>query len=525
MTEAAPVGDFDYLVVGGGTAGGVVAARLSEDPDVRVGILEWGPDDRGEERARYLRRWAEMVESEYDLDYRSVSQGRGNSNIRQTRARILGGCSTTNTMISWRPLRADLEEWVAAGATGWDADHFHPYYDRLSIPIHPVAEHDRNPVIADVVEAASTALGVPVRERWNDGSTDADARGAGFFELGYDPETNVRGSTSIWYLHPILDRRKNLSLITEARATRILLEGSRAVGVEYHDSDGHTRVARARREIVLAAGAIDTPRLLMLSGIGPRAELEAAGVPVRVDLPGVGENLQDHAEGLVVWEVRVAPPPISASGWDAGAMLQVDDGAQRPDVLMHFPVEAWVEHPRAQGVVFPDQIVAIASNVAKPSSRGRVGLTSADPDTPPVIDYRYFTDPDGHDERMLIAGVRAARAIAEQEPFRSNIVREVFPGPDVQTDEQLSTVERSIHQTVYHVSGTCRIGADDDELAVVNPRLKVRGIEGLRVADASVFPTLPSVNPVITVLMVGERAADLIREDRAEIALAQEGWN
>jgi choline dehydrogenase-like flavoprotein len=415
-------------------------------------------------------------------------------------------------MISWRPLRADLDEWVAAGAEGWDADTIQPYYDRLEIPIQPVAEADRNPLLADMVASAAATLDLRVQERWNDGRTDMDASGTGFFELGYEPETNIRGSTSIWYLHPILDQRTNLRLITGARATRIVLEGRRAVGVEYRDAKSVLHEVRARREIVLSAGTIDTPRLLLLSGIGPRGGLEAAGVTVLVDLPGVGENLQDHAEGLVVWESTKLPPEISASGWDAGAMLRLHEGApERPDVMMHFPVEPWVEHPRAQGVQFPKQIVAIAPNVAKPHSRGRVGIASADPDAAPVIDYRSFTDSEGRDEQILLAGVRAARKIAEQEPFRSWIVREVFPGAEVQSDNDLGAVQRANHQTVYHVCGTCRMGAADDPIAVVDPQLRVRGVDGLRIADASVFPTIPSVNPVITVLMVGERAADLLR--------------
>jgi choline dehydrogenase-like flavoprotein len=519
MTEAL---EFDVVVVGGGTAGGVVAARLSEDPDLQVAVLEWGPDDRGEDRARYLRRWDEMVESEYDLDYRSVPQERGNSRIRQTRTRLLGGCSTTNTMISWRPLRADLDEWVAAGAEGWGADVVQPCFDRLAVPIGPVAEADRNPLLADMVAAAAAALDLPVQDRWNDGRTDVDARGAGFFELGYEPATNVRGSTSIWYLHPLLGRRPNLHLVTGARVTRVLVEDGRAVGVEHRDADGAVHVVRARREVVLSAGAIDTPRLLLLSGIGPRPVLEAAGVPVVLELPGVGENLQDHAEGLVVWEAVRAPSRVAASGWDAGAMVRLrHDGPQRPDVMMHFPVDPWVEQPRGLGVEFPERIVAIAPNVAKPRSRGRVSIASADPDAPPLIDYRYFTDPDGEDERTLVAGVRAARAVAEQEPFRGWIVREVFPGADVQSDEELSAVQRANHQTVYHVCGTCRMGAADDGLAVVDPALRVRGVEGLRVVDASVFPTIPSVNPVITVLTVAERAAELIHADvRAAFAAA-----
>lgn len=502
--------EYDYVVVGGGTAGGIVATRLSEDPGVTVGLLEWGPSDRDEGRARELRRWEEMIESEYDLDYRSVPQERGNSSIRQSRMRILGGCSTANTMIAWRPLAADLDEWVAAGADGWDAASFQPYFDRLRIPVHPVGPADRNPFVADVVASAASALGLPLQERWNDGRTDTLARGAGFFEVGYDPQTNVRGSSSIHYVHEAMEARAGLAVITGARAERVVVEGGRAVAVVYRDADGALHEVRARREIVLSCGAIDTPRLLLLSGIGPQEVLEAAAVdPVHV-LAGVGQNLQDHAEGLVVWEAVAAPPAVSASGWDAGAMVGVDGDPSRPDVLMHFPVEPVVDHPRARGVAFPETIVAIAPNVAKPHSRGRVTIASADPDEPPVIDYRYFTDAGGHDERMLVAGVRAARRIADEEPMRRWLVREVFPGPGVQSDEDLSAVQRDIHQTVYHVSGTCRIGAADDDLAVVDPQLRVRGIDGLRIADASVFPTLTSVNPVITVMMVAERAAELM---------------
>ncbi|TDD71266.1 choline oxidase [Jiangella aurantiaca] len=501
---------YDYVVVGGGTAGSLLAARLSEDPGRTVALVEWGPDDRGEPRARALRRWAEMLEGEHDLDYRSVPQERGNSAIRHARLRILGGCSTANTMISWRPLPADLEEWVTLGAQGWDPATVLPYYDKLEVPIQPVAPRDRNPYVADVVATAAAALGLPVQDRWNDGRLDEVAHGAGFFEVGYTPETNQRGATSIHYLHPAWDR-PNLSVLTGLRAVRVVVEAGRAAGVECRDDGGATSVIRCGREIVVSCGGIDSPRLLQLSGIGPKRILDDAGVEVVVDLPGVGENLQDHAEGLVVWESVEPPPDICASGWDAGAMLSVEGDPRQPDVLMHFPVQAWAVHAENYGVRLPENIVSIAPNVAKPASRGRVAIVSADPDDPPLLDPRYFTDADGHDERILLAGVRAARRIAEQEPFRSHLVREVFPGPEVVTDEQLSAIARATHQTVYHVSGTCRMGADDDPMAVLDPQLRVRGVEGLRVADASVFPTIPSVNPVVTVMLVAERAADLIR--------------
>ena len=501
--------EFEYLVVGGGTAGCIMAARLSENPDVTVALLEWGPDDRDEARARSIRRWAEMLEGEYDLDYRSVPQARGNSGIRQARMRILGGCSTANTMIAWRPLPSDLREWVDLGAQGWDPETILPYYDRLKTPIQPVAPQDRNPFVQDVITSAAAALDLPEQERWNDGRLTERAAGTGFFEVGYTPATNQRASTSIHYLHPVMDERENLHVITGVQAQRVRLDSGRATGVDVRTGDGTPVTFRARREVVVSCGAIDSVKLLQLSGIGPRDVLDAAGVPVQVELPGVGQNLMDHAEGLIVWEARTEPPNTCASGWDAGAMLCVDGDPGKPDVLMHFPVEPWAYHAETYGVQLPPRIVSIAPNVAKPSSRGRVWITSADPAEPPAIDYRYFTDPEGHDERMLVAGIRAARRIADAEPFRSWLVREVFPGPDV-TGEALSRVLRATHQTVYHVSGTCRIGAADDPQAVLDPELRVRGVDGLRVVDASVFPTLTSVNPVVTIMMVAERAADLM---------------
>jgi choline dehydrogenase-like flavoprotein len=504
--------EFDYLVIGGGTAGCIVAARLAEDPAVTVGLVEWGPSDEHEPRARSIRRWAEMLEGEYDLDYRSVPQERGNSAIRQARLRILGGCSTANTMISWRPRVADLQEWVDLGARGWDAATVHPYYERLRTPITPVPPQDQNPFVAGVIQSASAALGLPVRSVWNDEDV---IEGTGFFEIGYRPETNTRSSSSICYLHPAQRDRANLTVLLRTRALRLILDGrNRAAGALVRGAGGATAEVFARREVVVCAGAIDSPRLLQLSGIGPSAVLGAAGVDVRVDLPGVGENLMDHAEGIVVWEVAEPPPPVCATGWDAGALVRLTPGAARPDITMHFPVEAWVDHVVAHGVEMPPACMAIAPNVAKPRSRGRVWITSADPDERPAIDYRYFTDAGGADEAVLVAAVRAARRIGESQPMAARLRREVFPGPRATSDADISALARATHQTVYHVSGTCRMGAAADPLAVLEPDLRVRGVAGLRVADASVFPTIPSVNPVVTVMLTAERAADLIRQDR-----------
>lgn len=525
-------GTFDYVIVGGGTAGCILAARLSEDPAVTVALLEWGPSDENVAAAGQIRRWAEMVEGEHDLDYRSVPQERGNSNIRQTRMRLLGGCSTANTMISWKPLAADLDEWVKLGATGWDAPTILPYFDRLATPISLIPPQDQNPYVRDVVEAASTALGIPNQQSWNDHDF---VEGAGFFEIGYTPESNLRSSTSRSYLHSILGSRPNLTVILGHRATRIeLAEGRATAVIASTDSStsagnaasnlasklaGEPQRFAARREVIVSAGAIDSPRLLQLSGIGPAAVLTAAGIPLVVELPGVGENLQDHAEGLIIWESRSPLGPESATGWDAGYLVKVDPASVLPEISTHIPLDTWGVHAESFTGTLPANNVSLTPNICKPRSRGRVWVTDAQPSTPPSIDYGYFTDLDGHDERLLVTAIRNARLVAATAPMAGHLVREIFPGAAVQTDEELSEVLRATHQTVYHVCGTCAMGPDNDPAAVLDHRLRVRGVEGLRVVDASVFPTIPSLNPVVTVMVVAERAVDLILHDHASTAV------
>jgi len=500
---------YDHVIVGGGTAGAVLAARLSEDPGTTVALVEWGPSDREEPRALQIRRWFEMLEGEYDLDYRSVAQERGNSHIRQSRARILGGCSAHNTMIAFRPPAADFTDWVQRGAAGWDADTMVGYWDRLQTHIVPVAPEHRNPYLADVVRAACTALDIPVRERW---SRAPFADGAGFLEIGYDPATGIRSSSSVAYLHPIMDARDNLDLVLETRALRVLVdERRRATGVAVRRPDGSAGVLAAAREVILCCGAIDTPRLLLLSGIGPAHDLRELGLEVVADVPGVGESLSDHPEGLVVWEAAAPVPPVGATDWDIAIMLRTDPSSQVPDLLAHVPLMTYAVHAERLGWTIPEHAISMTPNVTRPRSRGRLWLRSPDPDAAPAIDYRSFTDPEAHDERMLLAGLRMARRVAATDPMRRWIAREVFPGPDVRSDEELSTLARATHHTVYHVSCTCRMGAAEDPLAVLDPELRVRGVRGLRVADASAFPSLTTVNPVVAVLMLAERAADLIR--------------
>jgi choline dehydrogenase len=420
-------------------------------------------------------------------------------------------------MIAFRPPARDLDEWVWLGADGWGADDFLPYYDRLATHIVPVAAEHRNPYLADVITAAATALRIPVRERWND---EPFADGTGFLELGYYPQTGVRSSSSVDYLHPVAQDRPNLHIHLETRVLRVLIDddgdlGRRARAVEVERPDGSRALIAARREIVLSAGAIDTPRLLLLSGVGPPEDLRAAGVPIVQDLPGVGRNLMDHPEGLVLWEATEPLPDVGASDWDAIISLRLDRSKAAPDILCHIPLMTFAEHSERLGFVTPEHSISMTPNVAQPRSRGRVWIGSPDPNRQPLIDYGYFTDPDGYDERVLLAGMRMARAVAATEPMSRWTGREVFPGVEVQTDDDLSELARAAHHTVYHVCGTCRIGATGDRGSVLDPQLRVRGVRGLRVADASVFPAITTVNTVVTVLMVAERASDLIRSNAA----------
>ncbi|MBW1596599.1 GMC family oxidoreductase [Streptomyces sp. JJ38] len=513
--DPAPGPVYDYVIVGGGTAGSVIASRLTEDPDVSVAVIEGGPSDVDRPEVLTLRRWLGLLGGELDYDYPTTVQPRGNSHIRHSRAKVLGGCSSHNTLISFKPLPSDWDEWERAGATGWNAGEMDPYFGKLRNNIVPVHEKDRNAIARDWVEAAVTATGVPRVEGFNKAPFH---EGAGFFDLAYHPEDNKRSSASVAYLHPHLaagDRPK-LELLLETWAYRLELDGGRATGVHVRAKDGTETLLRARREVVVCAGAVDTPRLLLHSGIGPAADLDALGIPVVHDLPGVGENLLDHPESVIVWETDGPIPDNSAMDSDAGLFVRRDPEAEGPDLMFHFYQIPFTDNPERIGYERPEHGVSMTPNIPKPRSRGRLYLTSADPEVKPALDFRYFTDVDDYDGRTLVDGIKIAREIAKTEPFAKWLSREVAPGPEVTSDEELSAYARQVAHTVYHPAGTCRMGAPDDALAVVDPLLRVRGLSGLRIADASVFPTIPAVNPMLGVLMVGEKAADLLKAENAE---------
>ncbi|RFU87512.1 oxidoreductase [Streptomyces triticagri] len=498
---------YDYVVVGGGTAGSVIASRLTENPDVTVAVIEGGPSDVDRPDVLTLRRWMGLLGGDLDYDYPTTEQPRGNSHIRHSRAKVLGGCSSHNTLIAFKPLPSDWDEWAANGAEGWDAAAMDPYFGKLLNNVVPVDEKDRNAIARDFVDAAQAALGVPRVEGFNKKPFDD---GVGFFDLAYHPENNKRSSASVAYLHPVMDQRPNLHILLETWAYRLELEGTRARGVHVRTKDGEEQYIEAAREVLVCAGAVDTPRLLMHSGIGPRKDLEALGIPVVHDLPGVGENLLDHPESVIVWETNGPIPENSAMDSDAGLFVRRDPEHQGPDLMFHFYQIPFTDNPERLGYQRPEHGVSMTPNIPKPKSRGRVYLTSADPEVKPALDFRYFTDEDDYDGRTLVDGIKIAREIAKTEPLANWLKREVAPGPDVNDDEALSEYARKVAHTVYHPAGTCRMGSSTDELAVVAPDLKIRGLDGIRIADASVFPTMPAVNPMIGVLMVGEKCAELL---------------
>ncbi|MDI3405460.1 GMC family oxidoreductase [Streptomyces cavernicola] len=508
-TPGTPGTEFDYVIVGGGTAGSVIASRLTENPDVTVAVIEGGPSDIDREDVLTLRKWLGLLGGDLDYEYTTTEQPRGNSHILHSRAKVLGGCSSHNTLISFKPLPSDWDEWEEAGAKGWNAQAMDPYFGKLRNNIVRVAKKDQNQIATDWVEAAKTALDVPEVVGFNDQPFD---EGVGFFDLSYHPENNKRSSASVAYLHPHMEAgdRPNLHLFLETWAYRLELDGTTARGVHVRTKDGEEKLLSARREVLVCAGAVDTPRLLMHSGIGPKKDLEALGMECVLDLPGVGENLIDHPESVIVWETNGPIPDNSAMDSDAGLFVKRDPDHKGPDLMFHFYQIPFTDNPERLGYERPEHGVSMTPNIPKSRARGRLYLTSADPEVKPALDFKYFEDEGDYDGQTLVDGIKLARKVAEAEPFKKWLKREVFPGPEVTEDAEISELVRKAAHTVYHPAGTCRMGAANDELAVVSPDLTVRGLDGIRIADASVFPTMPAVNPMIGVLMVGEKCADLL---------------
>ncbi|MFF9914279.1 GMC family oxidoreductase [Streptomyces sp. NPDC013457] len=512
--------EFDYVVVGGGTAGAVVAARLSEDPGVSVCVLEAGPSDEGDENILRLDRWMALLESGYDWDYPVEPQENGNSFMRHARAKVLGGCSSHNSCIAfWAPAE-DLDEWGTMGCSGWSAADCFPLYQRLETNDGSGDHHGRSgPVTIRSVPprdpcgrallAACAASGIPTTP-FNSGRTVV--RGANWFQINCR-EDGTRSSASVSYLHPVMGKRPHLEVRTGVQARRLLFDGTRCTGVEYLQPDAvHVASVRARREVIVCCGAIDSPKLLMLSGIGPAAHLRDNGVDVRVDSPGVGSHLQDHPEGVIMWEAQQPMVTSSTQWWEIGIFVDTEPGLDRPDLMFHYGSVPFDMNTYRRGYPTTDNAFCLTPNVTRARSEGTVRLRSRDFRDKPKVDPRYFTHE--HDIRVMIHGLRLAREIAAQAPLADWKGAELAPGPDATTDEELFSYIRQTHNTVYHPAGTVRMGAERDSASPLDPQLRVKGVQGLRVADASVMPFLPAVNPCITTMMIGEKCSDMIRAGR-----------
>jgi choline dehydrogenase-like flavoprotein len=439
----------------------------------------------------------------------------GNSFITHSRAKVLGGCSSHNTLISFRPFEYDMQRWVAQGCEGWDFKTMTRMLDRLRNTVQPVHARHRNQLCKDWIESCSTSLNIPVIDDYNKDIRENGKleQGVGFFNVSYNPDDGRRSSASVAYIHPILrgdEKRPNLTVLTHAWVNRINVDSNRTVtGVDVRLASGDVVTVRHKVETVLSAGAVDTPRLCMLSGIGPRSDLSALDIPVVHDVPGMGHNLLDHPESIILWELnRPVPPNQTTMDSDAGIFLRreapsaradgtLDDGTAA-DIMMHCYQIPFCENTARLGYDVPKDAFCMTPNIPRPRSRGRVYLRSADPAVHPALDFRYFTDPEGYDAATLVAGIQAARKVAQQEPFKSWLKREVAPGPALQSFDELSEYARKVAHTVYHPAGTTKMGAASDRMAVVDHRLRLRGLGGVRIADAGVFPEMPSINPMLS---------------------------
>lgn len=423
----------------------------------------------------------------------------------------------------------DAEIWEAQGCKGWDFKTFTRLIDNLRNQIQPVHDRHRNQVCKDWVNSCSTALDIPVIHDFNREirETGGLRQGVGFFSVAYNPDTGNRSSASVAYIHPILrgdEKRPNLTVLTNAWTSKINVEKDVVKGVNITLKSGEKLVLTPKVETILCAGAVDTPRLMLLSGIGPKKQLEDLSIPVIHDLPGVGENLLDHPESIIMWELN-APIPIGQTTMDsdAGIFLRREivnkygNDSNFADIMMHCYQIPFVYNTARLGYEAPVNAFCMTPNIPRPRSKGRIYLTSSDPTIKPALDFRYFTDPEGYDAATIVAGLKAAREVSKQAPFSTWIKKEVAPGPKIQSDEELSEYGRKVAHTVYHPAGTTKMGdPTKDKMAVVDPELRVAGLKNLRIADAGVFPEMTSINPMLTVLAIGERAAEIIA--------AEAGW-
>ena len=523
---------FDYVIVGAGSAGCVLAARLSEDPTVSVCLLEAGARDNNFLIRVPIGLAVLVPRAIHNWAFQTTPQpGLGGRRGYQPRGKTLGGSSSINAMVYTRGHRSDYDGWAALGNAGWGYADVLPYFrraehnERIADEFHgrdgPLNVADpRSPSgFAELWLAAGEQQGM----RRNADFNGADQEGIGYYQL--TQKGGERWSAARAYLTPNLTR-PNLDVRTRAHATRVVFDDRRAVGVEYRQG-GISRTVRARRETILSAGALQSPQLLMLSGVGDAQALSTLGIPVVADLPAVGRNLRDHVDFVIAYEssrkdlIGFMPGDIvnafrsairyhrdrqgifTSNIAEAGGFLKTSPELAAPDIQLHFCIGILESHGRR---LHAKRGFSTHVCVLRPRSAGTLTLASADPLAAPLIDPGFYSDPD--DLETMVKGFRIARGISESPLLDAHRGREMFTA-GVHTDDEIRAVLRRRSDTIYHPVGTCRMGADG--AAVVDPQLRVRGVEGLRVVDASIMPTLVAGNTNAPTIMVGERASDFIR--------------
>ena len=528
---------WDYIIVGAGTAGCVLANRLSEDPARSVLLLEAGPRDSypwihvpiGYAKTMFnpVYNWMQTTEPDPGMNGRQIYWPSG---------RTLGGSSAINGLIYIRGHRDDYDHWAALGNPGWSYADVLPYFRKLEHNVRGASEwHGADgPLWASDIEAkhelvealigAGGELGIPRNGDFN----GATQEGVGYYQL--TTRRGFRCSTAVAYLRPA-ERRPNLTVATEAQATRILLDGRRGRGVVYRQR-GRDVTATARQGVIVAAGALQSPHLLQLSGIGPPAVLQALGIPVAHALPGVGENLQDHLQVRVIFRCTkpITTNDTLKSWWrktamgmnyiltrtgqmaiginQGGMFARTDPALTRPDVQFHL---ATLSSDMAGSPVHTFSGFTMSVCQLNPESRGFIRPKSPDALATPAIQPNYLSTP--HDRATIVAGLRLARRLAATRALAPYVAGEYRPGAEAVTDADLLEFAKDKGATIFHPAGTCRMGPASDPLAVVDPSLRVHGIDGLHVVDCSVMPTLVSGNTNAPVIMIAEKAADMILRD------------